>query len=283
MRDLTLPDGSACPVLGLGTWRLGEQRSRRAAEVKSLRQAFEIGYRLIDSAEMYGEGGAEEVVGAALREATAAGLPAKTFFVVSKFYPHHADRRGVAAACERSLRRLGVETLDLYLLHWRGPVALAETVDALTALQQQGRIRRWGVSNFGLADMQELGALPGGGACSANQVYYSLGERGIEFDLLPWQQQHALPLMAYSPIDQGSLCAQPGIQALAAERGLAPATLALAWVLSRTGVIAIPKAVQQDHLQQNWAAAALKLDDATLRALDALYPPPRRPTALAMR
>ena len=283
MKQLRWPDGTAAPVLGLGTWRMGEQASRAKAEVAALRQAFDIGYRLIDTAEMYGEGGAEQIVGTALREAGAAGLRRDEVFIVSKFYPHHADRAGVQAACERSLRRLGVETIDLYLLHWRGATALEETVQALERLQQQGRIRRWGVSNFDRDDMAELIEVDGGDACAANQVYFSLGARGVEFELLPWQLERSMPLMAYSPIDQGQLCSDARLAGLAAQCGMAVATLALAWVISRPGVMAIPKAGQLKHLQQNWAAGEVQLDAATLQALDELFPPPTKRQSLAMR
>lgn len=283
MRSLRLPDGGEVPALGLGTWRLGETPARRAAEVAVLREAIEIGYRLFDTAEMYADGGAEEVLGVALGEALAAGLAREDLTVVSKFYPHHADRRHLRAACERSLRRLGLDSIDLYLLHWRGNTPLEETVDTLQELQQQGHIGRWGVSNLDLDDMQELVALPGGDACATNQVYLSLGARGVEFDLLPWQQQRGMPLMAYSPIDQGDLCTGTALQRLAADLAMSPATLALAWVLSRPGVLAIPKAARRGHLEQNWAAASVTLDAATLAALDALFPPPRRRQPLAMR
>ena len=283
MSELSWPDGAAAPVLGLGTWRMGEQASRAKVEVGALRQALDIGYRLIDTAEMYGEGGAEQIVGTALREAGVAGLRRDQVFITSKFYPHHADRAGVQAACERSLRRLGVDTIDLYLLHWRGATPLNETVQALERLQQQGRIKRWGVSNFDLDDMTELMAIEGGGACAANQVYFSLGARGVEFELLPWLQRRSMPLMAYSPIDQGQLCTDARLATLAGQIGLAPATLALAWVVSRPGVMAIPKAGQLKHLEQNWAAREVQLDAGTLQALDELFPPPTRRQPLAMR
>jgi diketogulonate reductase-like aldo/keto reductase len=283
MRSLSFPHGGAVPALGLGTWRLGETPARRAAEVAVLREAIDIGYRLFDTAEMYADGGAEEVVGAALNEALAAGLAREGITVVSKFYPHHADRRHLPAACDRSRRRLGLDCIDLYLLHWRGNTPLEETVDTLQELQQRGHIGRWGVSNLDLDDMQELVALPGGDACAANQVYLSLGARGVEFELLPWQQQRGMPLMAYSPIDQGDLCRGAELRRLADELAMPPATLALAWVLSRPGVMAIPKAARRAHLEQNWAAASATLDSATLAALDALFPPPRRRQPLAMR
>jgi len=282
MRSVTLFDGTTWPALGLGTWRLGERRAERKHEVAALRRGFEIGYRLVDTAEMYGDGGAEEVLGMALREAVLAGLPRERFIVVSKFYPLHAEPREMRVACEGSLRRLGLDCLDLYLLHWRGGVPLASTIEGLRTLQHRGLIRHWGVSNFDLSDMHELNALPGADGCAANQVYYSLGERGVEFDLLPWLQLKRTALIAYCPIDQGRLAASEPLQALAAERGVTAAELALAWVMSRPGVIAIPKAGQESHLMQNWRAASLELDDATLRALDLTFPPPRSARPLAM-
>jgi diketogulonate reductase-like aldo/keto reductase len=203
-------------------------------------------------------------------------------FVVSKVYPHNAHRSGVLAACERSRGRLGVDTIDLYLLHWRGSHPLEETVDSFEALRAQGRIRDWGVSNFDTADLEEALQLPNGARCAANQVYYSLTERGPEFDLLPWQREHGMPLMAYSPIDQGRLAADAGLRALAAARGATPAQVALAWLLARPGVMAIPKAVREAHLRENLAAADLVLSDVELAELDRRFPPPRRKTPLAM-
>ncbi|CAZ89178.1 putative 2,5-diketo-D-gluconic acid reductase A (2,5-DKG reductase A) (2,5-DKGR A) (25DKGR-A) (AKR5C), dkgA [Thiomonas arsenitoxydans] len=206
MPQRTLPDGSAIPALGLGTWRMGERAEARAAEILAVREALRMGYRLIDTAEMYGEGGAESMLGEALRQAFAAGeAQREDLTIVSKVYPHHASTRGVVEACERSLQRLKLDRIDLYLLHWRGEYALAETLAGFAQLQSRGLILHWGVSNFDVADLEELFALPGGSACATNQVYYSLGARGVEFDLLPWQARHRLPLMAYSPIDQGAL------------------------------------------------------------------------------
>ncbi len=272
------------PVLGLGTWRMGENADQRAAEVKAVREAIALGYRLIDTAEMYGEGGAETVVGQALAEALRAGdVRREALFVVSKVYPHNASRRGTREACERSLKRLGLDAIDLYLLHWRGNHPLHETVAAMHALLADGRIARWGVSNFDTDDMQELMLCVGDGpACAANQVYLSLGERGPEFSLLPWQRERGMPLMAYSPIDQGALAHDKALGELAAGLGVTAAQLALAAVLARPGVVAIPKAVRSAHLKQNLAAAELQLDAAALAALDRLHPPPRRKTPLAM-
>lgn len=283
MREVTLPTGERVPALGLGTWKMGEAPRQQAAEVAAVRQAMEMGYRLIDTAEMYGEGGAETVVGQALAEALRAGTVARQdLFIVSKVYPHNASRAGVQAACERSLRRLGLDQLDLYLLHWRGGVPLAETLAGFAALQQRGLVRHWGVSNFDLDDLEELAALPGGAACAANQVYYSLSQRGIEFDVAPWQRQRRMPVMAYSPIDQGALAAQPGLDDIARRLQATPAQVALAWLLAQPGTMAIPKAVREVHLRENLAAADLTLSPDDLAQLDALFPPPRRKQPLAM-
>ena len=272
------------PVLGLGTWRIGEDPGHRAAEVKAVREAIALGYRLIDTAEMYGEGGAETVVGQAIAEALRAGdVRRDELFVVSKVYPHNASRRGTREACERSLQRLGLDAIDLYLLHWRGNHPLRDTVAAMHALVADGRIGHWGVSNFDTDDMEELAQLAGSGpACAANQVYLSLGERGPEFSLLPWQRERGMPLMAYSPIDQGALAGDDRLGELAGRLGVTAAQLALAAVIARPGVAAIPKAVRSAHLKENLAAAELQLDAATLAELDRLHPPPRRKTPLAM-
>lgn len=283
MHTVTLPDGETRPALGLGTWRIGESAGRHRAEVAAIRSALEMGYRVIDSAEMYGEGGAEEVVGEALAGALRAGVVAREdVFVVSKVYPHHASRDGVLAACEQSRRRLGLEAIDLYLLHWRGSHPLGETIAGFEALRAAGRIRHWGVSNFDRDDMTELAALPGGAVCAANQVYYSLGERGAGFDLLPWLQHRSVPLMAYCPIDQGRLAGDPTLRTIGERHGASAAQVALAWVLSQPGVMAIPKAVREAHLRENFAAAALVLTREDLAEIDARFPPPRRRTPLAM-
>ncbi len=281
MNRVALPSGTLVPSLGLGTWRMGESRSARAAEVAAVRSAIEIGYRLFDTAEMYGEGGAEEILGQAIAEALRVGdVRRDELFIVSKVYPHNASREGTAAACDRSRKRLGLDRIDLYLLHWRGEHALADTVAAMHALLLGGHVGAWGVSNFDVDDMQELSALAPD--CAVNQVYFSLGQRGPEFSLLPWLRKAAIPLMAYSPIDQGSLAQHKGLAAIAATLGLTPAQLALAWVLAQDGAVAIPKAVKTAHLRDNFAAAAAALDSDVLRQLDALFPPPRRKTNLAM-
>jgi diketogulonate reductase-like aldo/keto reductase len=279
MRTVTLPDGSAVPALGLGTWRMGESRRTRTAEVDAVCHALQLGYRLIDTAEMYGDGGAEQIVGEALAQAP---VRRTDVFVVSKVYPHHAGIRDARAACVRSLRRLRTDTIDLYLLHWRGTVPLEDTVTAFEQLRAEGRIRHWGVSNFDVADLNELWDVAGGAACAANQVYYSCSRRGIEFDLLPWQRARALPTIAYSPIDQGALAASPRLAALARARGVTPAQMALAWVLRHPDVIAIPKSAQPVHLAQNLAAATLHLSAEEQAAIDSAFPPPRRKQALAM-
>jgi len=287
MNFRSLPSGTNVPALGLGTWHMGESRARRAAEVAALRQGLELGYRLIDTAEMYGEGGAEEVVGQAIAEALRAGdLRREDLFVVSKVYPHNASRRGTPQACERSLRRLGLDRIDLYLLHWRGSHPLAETVEALRALLAQDRIAHWGVSNFDVEDLQELAAVApetrGPAACATNQVYYAASQRGPDFALRPWMHERGMPTMAYSPLDQGALATDPTLAAIGAPQGLSAAQVALAWVLGQQGTIAIPKAADARHLRDNWAAAGVDLDAEALRRIDAAFPPPRRRAPLAM-
>ena len=278
-----MPQAPSLPKLGLGTWRMGEDASRRQAEVAAVREALAMGYRLIDTAEMYGEGGAESVVGAALAEALRVGdVRRDDLVVVSKVYPHNATRRGTPAACARSLGRLGLERIDLYLLPWRGSVPLAETVEALQDLQARGHIGRWGVSNFDVDDMEELWALEGGAGCAANQVYYSLGERGPAHSLLPWLQARGVPLMAYSPIDQGAIARDPQLAARAAELGLSAAQLALAWLAAQPGVVPIPKAVRSAHLQENLSAVGQVLDESTRGMLAERYPVPSRKPPLAM-
>lgn len=284
MREVTFAGGrAAMPALGVGTWRIGESSRRRIAEVAALRQAVELGCRLFDTAEMYGEGEAESVLGEALRGALAAGdVTREQIFVVSKVYPHNASRRGAVAACERSLARLGLDTIDLYLLHWRGEHPLAETLHAFETLQAAGRIRHWGVSNFDVADLEELHALRGGERCAANQVWYSAAQRGAEFDLLPWMRARGMPLIAYSPIDQAALARDRRLEAIGQRLGMSSAQVALAWVLRGDGVVAIPKAVDPAHLRANLAAADLTLDAQALTEIDRAFAPPRSKTALAM-
>lgn len=277
-----LPGALQMPALGLGTWRMGENRRHRDAEVAAIRLAVDIGYRAFDTAEMYGDGGAEELLGLALAEAVRGGLRRDDVCVVSKVYPHNASATGVVAACERSLKRLKLDHLDLYLLHWRGSIPLAQTVDGFERLTARGLIRYWGVSNFDVGDLDELLRTPGGDACAANQVWYSLTRRGAGFDLLPSMQARAMALMAYSPIDQGALVGHAGLKRLASTLGATPAQVALAWLMSQPGVMAIPKSSDPARLRENWAAVALKLDAAALRQIDALFPPPRGKSPLAI-
>jgi diketogulonate reductase-like aldo/keto reductase len=276
MRTITLKTGEKVPVLGLGTWRMGERSGQRAAELKALKLGLELGVRLIDTAEMYGEGGAEEIVGEAI-----AGKR-DDIYLVSKVYPHNASRKGTIAACERSLQRLKTDRLDLYLLHWRGSYALAETVDAFATLLKDGKIRRWGVSNFDGADMRELAKQSGGEACTCNQVLYHLGSRGIEWELIPYCRRAEVMVMAYSPLGQGPLLRQPALAPLAAKHGVTPAAIALAFVLRQPGVVTIPKAVGAEHVRANLKALDVRLDAEDLKALDSAFPAPKRATPLQM-
>ena len=284
MNTVKLPDGTALPALGLGTWHMGESASSRAKEVAAVRLALELGYRVVDTAEMYGEGGAEEVVGQALAEALRAGtVTREQVFIVSKVYPHNASRQGVASACERSRRRLGLDHIDLYLLHWPGPHPLSHTVLGFEAVQAQGHITHWGVSNFDTDDMRQLVAVPGGERCAANQVYFSPSTRGAEFDLLPWQQARNMPMMAYCPLDQGDLADDPVLLGVAERHGATASQVALAWLIARGGVIPIPKAVREPHLRDNLAAADLALNEADLSEIERRFPAPQRKQVLAMR
>jgi diketogulonate reductase-like aldo/keto reductase len=276
MRTLKLTSGQAIPVLGMGTWQMGEHSQNRRSEIAALRHGLALGLSLIDTAEMYGEGGAEEVVAAALADRR---LDA---FLVSKVYPHNASKRGAIAACERSLKRLNTDYLDLYLLHWRGSVPLAETLEAFETLQQAGKIRSYGVSNFDRDDMEEAIRLKGGSAISTNQVLYNLSRRGIEHNLLPWCQRQRLPIMAYSPIEQGRLLNNPTLQTMAQARDVTPAQIAIAWLLHQDSVIVIPKSSRVEHVDQNYAALHLTLSAEELAALDAAFPLPARPIPLEM-
>lgn len=273
MRRIRLGEGEV-PVVGQGTWHMGENPAERSREIVALRLGIELGMTLIDTAEMYGEGAAEEVVGEAIQGRR------ERVFLVSKVYPHNASRRGVPQACERSLRRLGTDCIDLYLLHWRGQYPLAETVEAFERLREAGKIRRWGVSNCDVDDLQELGDIA---ACATNQVLYNPEERGIEFDLLPFCQAHDMPVMAYCPVGQGgSLLQDPAIIEVARRQGAQPGQVALAWALRQPNVLVIPKAVDPAHVRANAAAAELRLSDEELSILDGAFPPPRRKRALQM-
>jgi diketogulonate reductase-like aldo/keto reductase len=276
MRTVHLPSGEQVPALGQGTWHMGEDRRRRADEVAALKLGIDLGMTLIDTAEMYASGGAEEVT----RDAVAGRRD--QVFLVSKVLPSNASRTGVMRACEASLRRLGTDRIDLYLLHWRGGTPLAETVAAFEALKRDGKIRYWGVSNFDTDDMEELLGVDGGGAVQANQVLYNLSSRGIEYDLMPWSDERNIPLMAYSPVNQGSLGKDRNLLAIAERYDATPIQIALAWVLRRKDVIAIPKAVEPDHVRQNRAALDIELSEADLAELDRAFPPPGRKEPLAM-
>lgn len=274
---VALPSGKSVPALGQGTWRMGEDRRRHADEVMALRRGIELGMTLIDTAEMYGDGGAELVVAEAIR-----GRRSEVQ-LVSKVLPGNASRSGTIAACERSLKRLGTDHIELYLLHWRGRHPLAETVEAFETLQRSGAIGGWGVSNFDVDDMDELLAASGGKACTTNQVLYNLTARGVEYDLLAWSAAHAMPIMAYSPLgNDNRMRRHPELQRIANARGVTAAQVALAFVLARPGVIAIPKATGLDHVAENRAAADLMLTAEEHAALDAAFPPPRRKQALEM-
>lgn len=272
----TLPDGGRVPVLGMGTWGMGERPGHAKAEAEALRLGLDLGMSLIDTAEMYGSGGAEEVVGEAI-----AGRR-DSVFLVSKVLPFNAGRREAVAACEASLRRLGTDRLDLYLLHWRGARPLEETLEAFAELQQAGKILSWGVSNLDLDDCEELSALPGSKGMATNQLLYNLSRRGIEADLLGWCRSRGLPVMAYSPIEQGRLLRNPTLRTVAARHGATEAQVALAWLLRQEGVIAIPKAAQAGHLRENLGALQLRLTAQDLEDLDAAFPPPEGPQPLEM-
>lgn len=276
MKTVLLPCGEAVPALGMGTWNMGDAPARRADELATLRLGLDLGCTLVDTAEMYGEGLSEELVGEALQGRR------NEAFIVTKVYPHNASKAGTVAACERSLRRLRTDRIDLYLLHWRGSVPLAETMQALMALQKAGKIRHYGVSNLDFSDMRELWKVPGGQGVQTNQLLYNLTRRGIEWDLLPWLRERSVPVMAYSPIEQARLLRQPGLTGFAQRHGMQPAQAALAWLLARDGVMAIPKTSHPDRLTENIAAADMALSGEQLAELDALFRPPSGPIALEM-
>ena len=275
IQPISLPGGETVPALGQGTWKMGESRSSHDAEVKALQLGLELGMTLIDTAEMYADGGAETVTGEAIKGHR------DEVFLVSKVLPSNASRAGTIAACERSLKRLGTDRLDLYLLHWRGRYDLEETIAGFSALKEAGKIRYWGVSNFDVDDMEEL-LDKAGRACAANQVLYNLTRRGIEHDLTGWSARHKIPIMAYSPVEQGRLAKHRGLDAVAKAHGVTPAQIALAFVLAQPNFIAIPKATEPAHVRENAAAAEIALSAADLAALDAAFPPPRRKTSLEM-
>lgn len=271
-----LPCGEPVSALGQGTWNLGDDPRTRRDEIAAIRHGIDLGLTLVDTAEMYGDGRSERLVGEAI-----AGRRDQVF-LVSKVFPHNASRQAMARACEASLRRLGVQTLDLYLLHWPGAVPLAETVGAFEDLQRAGKIRHWGVSNFDAEAMQDLWNTPGGRAAQTNQVLYNLGERGIAWDLRPWQRAQSVPVMAYSPLDQGRLLQHKALGEFAQQAGMTPGQVAIGWLLAQDGVIAIPKTGSAQRLDQNAAALARPLSAAQAAELDRIFAPPDGPTPLAM-
>ena len=276
LRTIRLPAGIDVPVLGQGTWNMGEDRRRRADEVAALKLGIDLGMTLIDTAEMYASGGAEEVTGAAIEGRR------DEIFLVSKVLPSNASRSGVMRACEASLKRLGTDRIDLYLLHWRGGTPLAETVAAFEALKRQGKILHWGVSNFDTDDMEELAGVASGEEVQTNQVLYNLSSRSIDFDLLPWSRQRGIPVMAYSPIGQGDLTRDPKLAPVAERHEATAAQIALAWTMRQPGVIAIPKASSLEHVRDNRAALDIELTEADLAELDRAFPPPSRKRPLEM-
>jgi diketogulonate reductase-like aldo/keto reductase len=272
---VTLPGGERVPALGQGTWHMGEGR-RRAEEAAAVRLGIELGMTLIDTAEMYGSGGAEEMI------AHAAEGVRDDLFIVSKVYPHNASRTGVVAACERSLKRLRTDRIDLYLLHWRGSIPLAETLEGFARLEREGKIRYHGVSNFDRSDMAEWVALKGGEAVAADQVLYNLARRGPEWDLLPWCRERGVAIMAYTPLGQGSMLRHRTLAEIARRRRATPAQVALAWLLRRDGTIVIPKAARPEHVRENRGALDVALTGEDLAALDRAFPPPKSRSALGM-
>jgi diketogulonate reductase-like aldo/keto reductase len=265
---VTLPSGETVPQLGQGTWRMGETRRAFDEEVAALKLGLDLGMTLIDTAELYGEGGAEEVVAEAVKGRR------DDCFIVSKVKPENSSRAGTIAACERSLKRLKTDRVDLYLLHWRGRPRLEETLAGFMALRDKGAIRYFGVSNFDVEDMEELFALPGGDACASNQVVYNLRRRGIEYGLVPWSREHRMPIMAYSPIEQGRLGSNRALTAIATRHEATPAQIALAWVLRQRDMMVIPKASNATHVRENRAAIDIDLTETDLAELDRAFPPP---------
>jgi diketogulonate reductase-like aldo/keto reductase len=271
-----LPSGERVPAFGQGTWNLGEDRTKREEEIAALRLGLDLGLTLIDTAEMYGEGRPEELIAEAIE-----GRRDETF-LVSKVYPHHASREAAVLACERSLRRLRTDRIDLYLLHWRGQVPFAETIETFVTLKEAGKIRHYGVSNFDLEDMEEWHSIPGGAAVATDQLLYNLIRRGIEWDLLPWLRQRRIPVMAYSPLDQARLLHNAKLRDFARRHGMTPAQAGLAWLLAQDDIIVIPKTARRDRLQENLGALDHPLDRSQMAELDSLFPPPSRKQPLDM-
>jgi diketogulonate reductase-like aldo/keto reductase len=276
VKNVRMPSGDVVPALGQGTWCMGEDASLRAEEIATLRAGLDLGLRLVDTAEMYGDGRTESLVGEAI-----AGRRDEVF-LVSKVYPHNASRKAMRRSCTHSLRRLKTDRIDLYLLHWPAGVPLQETVEAFVRLQRDGHIRSWGVSNFDASAMEALWNSPGGREVQTNQVLYNLQRRGIEWDLLPWMQRRGLPLMAYSPLEQGRLAAHAGLRRFSGRHGMTPSQAALAWLLAKDDLIAIPKTGSRARLAENAGALAHPLEAAALAELDGLFPPPRGAIPLEM-
>jgi diketogulonate reductase-like aldo/keto reductase len=276
MRKVRLPSGEEVPAFGLGTWQIGDDPASRAEELATLRLGLDLGATLIDTAEMYGDGRSEKLIAEAIE-----GRRSEVF-LVTKVYPHNASRKGTIVACDRSLRHLKTDRIDLYLLHWRGSIALAETLEAFVSLQRAGKIRYYGVSNFDLQDMQELVSLQGGQAVAANQLLYNLVRRGIEVDLLPWLRERHIPIMAYSPIEQAKLVRNSKLLEFSKRHGMTPAQVALAWLLAHDDVIVIPKTGSRERLKENLGALNHALTSHQLVELDRLFPAPKKARALEM-
>ena len=275
MRTLSF-GGQKVPVLGQGTWYMGESPHKRAEEIRALQTGIDLGMTLIDTAEMYGNGASEELVGEAVRGRR------DSVFLVSKVLPSNASRQGTKTACERSLKRLGTDRIDMYLLHWQGRYPFEETVEAMLGLVREGKIASWGVSNMDVDEMEEFFAFSQGKTCATNQILYNLSRRGIEYDLLPWCAQRSLPVMAYSPVEQGRILKNGTLLQVARKHNATPAQTALAWVLRNSGVLAIPKAGVAAHVQENAASLAITLDSSDFALLDGAFPAPRRKTPLEM-
>ncbi|HLJ18440.1 MAG TPA: aldo/keto reductase [Bryobacteraceae bacterium] len=269
MKTVTLPSGRKIPALGLGTWKMGEDSRRFSREVEALQRGIDLGMTLIDTAEMYGDGGAERVVGEAIRGRR------QDVFLVSKVSPQNASHSGAIAACDRSLQRLQVDFIDLYLLHWRGPILLSETLDAFGELQGAGKISSFGVSNFDTKDMEEAWSIPRGHEIATNQILYNLTRRSVEHELLPWCREHRVPVMAYSPVEQGRLIGNSKLKKIAAARDASPSQVALAWLLAQPEIIVIPKSSDPKHVEENRGAAEIALTANELSALDAAFPRPK--------
>ena len=277
MKTVKLPSGKEIPILGQGTWRMGEKASQKQAEIDALKLGINLGMTLIDTAEMYGEGGAERVVSEAISDRR------QEVYLVSKFYPYNASYQGVIKACGRSLSRLKTDYLDLYLLHWRGSIPLAETLEGLQHLKQAGKILDYGVSNFDTDDMEEAESLASGKEIVTNQVLYNLIHRGIEWDLLPWCQKRSIPIMAYSPVEQRAFVNDSRLKNIAVKHNATPTQIALSWLLHQDNVISIPKATNPQHIKQNLAALDIDLTEEDIQEIDLAFKPPSRKMSLAMR